>query len=603
MSEKRFRRKQIWLMRALLLFVLAAVVGWHTAVTQAADAQWQASYWTNRNLSGSPVLSRGESNLNYDWGDGTPDPILDKDKFSARWTRSVNFPAGATYRFTATTDDGMRVWVDNVLIIDSWWDSHVHSLTADVYLNAGDHAVKVEYYEAGGKAIAKLNWAQIGGTGGPVPITNWKGEYFNNSSLFGSPVLVRDDQRIDFSWGGGSPASNVPADQFSARWTRTVSLEGGRYRITARGDDGIRVWANGQLVIDQWHEAQGQAYTVEVNLPAGAVPFQVEFYENVGGATAFLDFYKISGGGSGNGWRGEYFNNRHLSGSPSVVRDDGQVNFNWGSGSPGSGINSDNFSVRWTRSLSFAAGLYRFTATSDDGIRVWVNGQQLINSWTEHQPQTFTGDITLAAGTYPVQIEYFESVGGAQVQVSWTQITTTTPPPTQPTPPTTPSTGTGTVVSPLLNVRRGPGFQYSVLTTLAQGASVQLAGYRSADSHWVMINYNSTQAWVSGKSPYLSTTIPVSNMAVWQGTVPNTGGPTSGATAVVANAYYVNLRMAPQVGNNVITALPSGTTVQLLGRNAAGTWAKVQLSNLTTGWMSATYLNSSVPIATLPVTN
>ena len=92
-------------------------------------------------------------------------------------------------------------------------------------------------------------------------------------------------------------------------------------------------------------------------------------------------------------------------------------------------------------------------------------------------------------------------------------------------------------------------------------------------------------------------------MAVWQGTVPNTGGPTSGLTAVVANAYYVNLRMAPQVRNNVITALASGTTVQLLGRKTAGTWAKVQLANLTTGWMSATYLSSSVPIATLPVTN
>lgn len=56
-------------------------------------------------------------------------------------------------------------------------------------------------------------------------------------------------------------------------------------------------------------------------------------------------------------------------------------------------------------------------------------------------------------------------------------------------------------MSPLLNVRRGPGFQYSVITTLAQGTTVQLAGYRSADSHWVMINYSGTQAWVSGKSP------------------------------------------------------------------------------------------------------
>lgn len=585
---------------SLFLVLLLFVLGFSASTTLAADAQWQASYWNNRTLSGSPVITRGESNLNYDWGDGQPDQNLPKDNFSARWTRSVYFTAG-TYRFTATMDDGMRVWVDNALIIDSWWDSQVHSMSGDINLSTGDHVIRVDYYDAGGKAVAKLNWTPIGNTA-PPPIYNWRGEYFNNPNLAGSPVLVRDDSRIDFNWGTGSPdGSVVPADGFSARWTRSLHLDGGQYRVTARGDDGIRVWVNGQLLINQWHEAQGQYYTADINIPTGSTSFQMEFYENLGGAQAFLDFYRVGGGGGGGtfyNWRGEYFNNRNLSGSPALTRDDTQINFNWGNNSPAGGINADNFSVRWTRTVSFAPGRYRFSATSDDGIRVWVNGQQVINNWVEQAPQTASGEVSLSGGNYPIQVEYFDSVGGAQVLVSWTQVTS------NPTPaPSNPTAATGTVVSPMLNVRRGPGFEFGVITQLSRGTAVNLLGYRTADNHWVMINYNGAQAWVSGKPAYLSTNVPVSNLAVWQGSTPTPGTPTTGQTAVVKNAYYVNLRRTPQVGNNVIQAVPAGTTVQLLGRNSASTWAKVRLPNQAVGWMNGRYLSGSVAISTLPVSN
>lgn len=580
----------VWALLALALFF--GLSGQQkTAVTHAANTSWDASYWNNKTLSGTPVLQRQENELNHDWGDGAPDPIIDKDQFSARWIRTINLPPGS-YRFTATMDDGLRVWLDNVLILDSWWDSQVHSLSADIYVSAGDHQLKVEYYEAGGKAVAKLSWAPIGGQA-PLPIGGWKGEYFNNTTLTGNPVLVRDDQNINFDWGIDSPLwGTVTADQFSVRWTRNVTLNSGRYRFTAVADDGIRVWVNGRLLIDQWHDANNSTYTADIDLPGGAIPIQVEYYENQGGAKASLSWLTVSSGT----WKGEYFNNKTLSGSPVLTRDDAQINFQWGSGSPATTINADNFSVRWTRSMAFNPGTYRFSVTADDGVRLWVNGQQIINAWYDHTPQTFTADITLGTATVPMQLEYYESVGGARVQLSWSLINA------GPTPTPTPAGGMGTVVSALLNVRTGPGLNYTVLGQLSRGQTVPLAGYRSADGNWVMITWNNTQAWVSAKPVYLQANISISSLPVW-----NDGGTSSPAPApgkaTVTYANYLNMRSGPGVSYPVLTTLSTGTTVDLLGRNATTTWVKIRLADGRVGWVNLSYLSSTTPFANLPVNN
>lgn len=602
-QQFRFNYSEKWLSKRWISFALfvALVLAFTTAATRplhAASDKWDVSYWNNKTLNGAPVVQRQESSINYSWGHGSPVQGVNNDNFSVRWTRSVYFPASGTYRFTATMDDGMRVWIDNALIIDSWYDSQEHTVTYDAYLNTGDHTIKVEYYDAGGVAVAKLSWAQISGSG-TVPISAWKGEYFNNKTLSGSPVLVRDDQAIDFDWGGGSPLwGTVASDNFSARWTRNLALEGGRYRFTVQVDDGVRLWVNGRLLIDQWHDAGTTYYIAEIDLPGGAIPVQMEYYENLGGAVARLHYDKISG--TGGAWRGEYFNNRTLSGQPAVVRNDANVNFNWGSGSPATGISADNFSVRWTRSLAFVAGRYRFTATSDDGVRVWVNGQLVINNWSDHPPQTVTGEIDLPNGTIPLVVEYYENTGGAQVSVNWTAVSAPAP---QPTPVPAPGSGAGIVVSPRLNVRTGPGTQYSILSVLSYHQTVNLTGYRSADAGWVQIHWNGGTAWVSGKPYYLQTSVPVVNMPVWTGSG-GTGGPQpTGPTATVGYVYYLNVRTGPGTAHSVITAVPAGTIVELIGRNSSSTWAKARLQNGIVGWMSAGYLISNTPISALPVVN
>lgn len=118
----------------------------------------------------------------------------------------------------------------------------------------------------------------------------WQGQYWNNTSLSGDPVLVRQDNAINFQWGTGSPGANVPADNFSARWDALSNVSTAQnYVITATADDGIRVWADNNLVIDQWAEHSATTYTTTVYLAQGQHSFRVEYFEAGGGATAIVN--------------------------------------------------------------------------------------------------------------------------------------------------------------------------------------------------------------------------------------------------------------------------------------------------------------------------
>ena len=116
------------------------------------------------------------------------------------------------------------------------------------------------------------------------------------------------------------------------------------------------------------------------------------------------------------GFKGEYFNNMNLSGKPVLTRNDTDLNFSWPS-SPGAGINSDEFSVRWTGKLTATTSArHTFYLTSDDGARLYVDGELLIDSWHDRGAVTDKYELELKAGqTYDIKIEYYEHGGGASM--------------------------------------------------------------------------------------------------------------------------------------------------------------------------------------------
>ena len=119
------------------------------------------------------------------------------------------------------------------------------------------------------------------------------------------------------------------------------------------------------------------------------------------------------------GWVGEYHANQNLTGSPALCRNDADVNFHWGGGSPASGIPADHFSARWTKTVTFTAGTYNFTDGSDDGGRLYLDGVLVVNYWNDRGYGTTSGSTATAAGTHTLVMEFYENGGGADATLTW----------------------------------------------------------------------------------------------------------------------------------------------------------------------------------------
>lgn len=249
----------------------------------------------------------------------------------------------------------------------------------------------------------------------PQVIAGWRGEYFDNPNLAGQPVRVRDDALINFDWQAGAPVAGLPVDDFSVRWTRDLDFSAATYRFYVHVDDGVRLWLDGQLLIDAWHEAMLATYTAELVLAKGRHHLVMEYYEHTGNAVAQLAWERL---GDYPDWKGEYYANPSLSGLPVLVRNDVTLDFYWPE-SPGPGLPPDNFSVRWTRTQHLPDDAYRFSVMVDDGARLWVDDELIIDAWRAGPPDDFTAEIWLSEGTHSFRLEYFEFRYGAQLYLNW----------------------------------------------------------------------------------------------------------------------------------------------------------------------------------------
>ena len=147
---------------------------------------------------------------------------------------------------------------------------------------------------------------------------------------------------------------------------------------------------------------------------------------------------------TGDYWWGEYYGARWPTARPILTRRDAVINFDWGTGSPDITVPVDNFSVRWTRTVDFEGGLYKFWVTHDDGVMLWIDDQLIINQWYDQPayllythgpmlPNMHYEEVSLAAGAHRIQLEYYEHGKNAVAKLGWVPVDPSpasyTPPP------------------------------------------------------------------------------------------------------------------------------------------------------------------------------
>jgi GH43 family beta-xylosidase len=257
--------------------------------------------------------------------------------------------------------------------------------------------------------------------------TGLTAQYFHNADFTG--LAQTRVESVSHNWGALSPGAGIDANSFSVRWTGQIQAQYTQAQtFQVRSDEGVRLWVDGQLIIDDWTPHAARVQTGTIDLVAGRFyDIRVDYFEGSGNAQIELswitprqtieviptDRLYVSPAGL----FGTYTNTT----GGSMSRVDSTVDFNWGAGSPDIAINNDNFRVAWSGQIraNFSEE-YLFSIASDDGARLWIGNELVIDNWTNQSGSQASGTKTLEAGKRTdIRLEYFEFADNADVELRW----------------------------------------------------------------------------------------------------------------------------------------------------------------------------------------
>lgn len=264
-------------------------------------------YWNNATRSGNPTIKRVDTDVDFDWANGSPGSGVGADSFSARWTGYFTAPTTGTYYFGGQVDDDYTIYLNNQQYFSATGPSNTYGNA--ITLQAGQVVpIKVEYAEGSGSATMKLkvkgavtetviktDWLQTGIR--PVGAQHGLvGRYFNDSGSHTFPTndseafMARTDPQLSFDWGTGTPITGGPVDNFMVRWTGYfIAPTAGTYEFGTQSDDGSRIIVNGNTTYTKWSDTTGVGYGSGVALTQGQiVPITIEYYEHTGSASVQL---------------------------------------------------------------------------------------------------------------------------------------------------------------------------------------------------------------------------------------------------------------------------------------------------------------------------
>jgi len=458
----------------------------------------------------------------------------------------------------------------------------------------------------------------------------WDARYYNSQN-FSNPVwyeCIQPNGSGGLTDGFGNSA--IPASNFTAIYQRPVTLsQTGTYTFTATVEDGVRVYVNGQLVIDAWGDSGGpRTVTGSYNATTTSVAIFIQYMQLTGSRTLTVNWALGSGGGGGGGgttcnttpsftnqWAVEFYNSPDRTG-PIVATGaypSGPLQVDFGAGSPATGVNPDNWSARFTRTVDFQpGGTVQFDLRVDDVGTIFLDNTAIVASDVFFVDKTYTATMSVSPGSHTVKVEMRDITSGAFINVNWSGASTggggTCGTGTGGT------GGTGGVTSPTgvtatvrarvgLNLRECPSYSCNKITLMPQNAAVAVLG-KTQDGVWAQVNYNGTVGWCL--SEWLTFTGDFNSVPV---TFQEPGfAPELGDGIPIRAVGNVRVRECPSLRCDRITYVPWGTRVLAYGKTSNGYWVKIgyqdPLLGPVVGWSYALwYFNDEykLPLPDMPV--
>jgi beta-glucosidase len=261
----------------------------------------KGEYFANMDLAGKPVITRTDPQVDFNWGTGSPDRKVPADSFSVRWTGKMTAPKTGEYRVGATVNNGCRLWVDDVLVVDDWKDAGPRTLMKELRMRAGkSYSLKLEFFERVGEAEARLVWV--------MPGTDLQAEAVDVAEHADAVVLCLGlsprlegeemDVRVEGFSGGDRLTLDLPKIQESL--LRAIdSLKKPTVVVLMNGSAVSVNWADAHVpaIVEAWYpgEEAGDAIADVIfgnYNPGGRLP--VTFYRSVDQLPPFED-YRMAG--------------------------------------------------------------------------------------------------------------------------------------------------------------------------------------------------------------------------------------------------------------------------------------------------------------------
>ena len=319
---------------------------------------------------------------------------------------------------------------DGAMLMQTWgtlsWKPGYYAVSHDVYI--GDNFDDVNNGAADTFA---------GNTGQAMQIVGFTGFPLPDGLVPGTTYYWRIDEVNDANaaspWKGDVWSFSVPPktgyNPIPGDGAKFIATDGVTLRWTPGFGTRLHYVYFGKSYDEVSNAAGALPQAAATFTPPGPLELETMYYWRVdefdAAATHKGPVWSFTTAGTGGGVKGNYFSGMNFE-SFVLSRTDPQIDFSWGDAGPDPLVGTDNFSARWTGEVEAAfTETYTFYTSSDDGIRLWVGGKQLVNNWTDHGTTENSGKIDLVAGqTYSVVMEFYENGGGAVARLLWSSPST-----------------------------------------------------------------------------------------------------------------------------------------------------------------------------------